>query len=57
MSLKRIIWISLLVVAAFGTPFTAHNLCHSNANVLRADGTGPQPPPVPYPPSQQVTLA
>jgi hypothetical protein len=54
MSLKRIIWISLLVVAAFGTPFTAHDLCHSNANVLRADGTGPQPPP---PGSQQVTLA
>jgi hypothetical protein len=57
MSLKRIIWISFLVLAALGTPLAAHNLSHSNANVLSADGTGPQPPPPPYPPSQQVTLA
>ncbi len=49
MSLKKVLWTGLFVLAALALPVTSHTLSASHGNVLRADGGAPIPPPPPIP--------
>ncbi len=49
MLVKKIVLTSLLLLLAFAVPAASVRMVNVSAPILQADGTWPEPPPVPLP--------